>query len=106
MMVVLFGLMWFLLIRPQQKKTQQQRSLLDSLEPGQEVMTAGGLYGSIADVDIEEVVLEIAPGVQVRVDKRAIVTIVEEEVEDDEPEAEAEPVDDTAEETPVEAGQR
>ena len=82
MMVVLFGLMWLLLIRPQQRKQRQQQSLLSSLEVGQEVMTAGGLYGTISDVDIEEVVLEVAPGVNVRMDKRAVVTVVEEEVEE------------------------
>jgi preprotein translocase subunit YajC len=80
---VLFGVMWFLLIRPQQRKQQQQRAILESLEPGQEILTAGGLFGTITDVDIEEVVLEIAPGVNVRVDKRAVATVVEaEEVED------------------------
>lgn len=111
MMVVLFGLMWFLLIRPQQRKQKQQQALLGSLVPGQEVMTAGGLYGTIADVDIEEVVLEIAPGVQVRVDKRAIVTVVEEVVEEETPEEDVmdEPAGDEADalaETPLEAERR
>lgn len=93
MMVVLFALMWFLLIRPQQKRTREQQALLSSLAEGQEVMTAGGLYGTIRDVDIEEVVLEIAQGVEVRIDKRAVVNVVEEEVEDDEPEAFEEPAE-------------
>lgn len=102
-MVVLFGLMWLLLIRPQQRKQQQQRSLLEALEPGQEILTAGGLFGTIAEVDIEEVVLEIAPGVHVRIDKRAIATVVEaEEVDDDEPDT----VEALEEENPVEAEHR
>jgi hypothetical protein len=68
-------------------------------------MTAGGLYGTISDVDIEEVVLEIAPGVNVRMDKRAVVTVVEEEVE--EPDAfEARTVEEPEPATPVEAEQR
>jgi preprotein translocase subunit YajC len=105
MMVVLFGLMWLLLIRPQQRKQRQQQSLLSSLDVGQEVMTAGGLYGTISDVDIEEVVLEIAPGVNVRMDKRAVVTVVEEEVE--EPDAfEARTVEEPEPATAVESEQR
>jgi preprotein translocase subunit YajC len=88
MMILLFGVMWFLLIRPQRKRQQQTASMLSSLQVGDEVMTAGGLYGTITELDIEEVVLEIADGVNVRVDKRAIVNLIEaEEVE----EAEEEP---------------
>jgi preprotein translocase subunit YajC len=90
-MVVLFGVMWLLLIRPQQRKQQQQRAILESLHPGQEILTAGGLFGTITDVDIEEVVLEIAPGVNVRVDKRAVATIVEAEEVDDPYEAQEAP---------------
>ena len=89
-MVVLLGLMWFLMIRPQQRKMQQQRALLQALEPGQEVLTAGGIFGTITDVDIEEVVLQIAPDVEVRVDKRAIASVVEAEEVEDEPEEPAE----------------
>ena len=99
MMVVLFALMWFLLIRPQQRKTREQQALLSSLAEGQEVMTAGGLYGTIVEVDIEEVVLEIAPGVQVRNDKRAIVNVFEAEEVAEEAEA-------AAEEAPLEAEHR
>jgi len=91
MMVVLFGVMWLLLIRPQRKRQQAAAALIASIKPGDEVMTAGGLYGTIVDLDIEEVILEIAPGTNVRVDKRAIANVVEEEVEDEvEAEAEAE----------------
>ena len=95
MMVVLFGVMWLLLIRPQRKRQQAAVALIQSIKPGDEVMTAGGLYGTIVDLDIEEVILEIAPGTNVRVDKRAIANVVEEEVEEDEveeaPEEPAEP---------------
>jgi preprotein translocase subunit YajC len=102
-MVVLFGLMWFLLIRPQQRKQQQQRSLLESLAVGQEVLTAGGIYGTITDLDIEEVVLEIAPEVNVRVDKRAIATVIEAEEVDEDPYAAPEAPEAPA---PVEAERR
>lgn len=106
MMVALFAVMWFLLIRPQQRKQRETAAMLQSLEVGQEVMTAGGLYGTIADLDIEEVILEIAEGVKVRVDKRAVATVVEEEVAEDEVEEEPAdaPVDEP--EAPIEPGQR
>jgi preprotein translocase subunit YajC len=105
MMVVLFALMWFLILRPQQKRQRQQQALLTSLQPGQEVITVGGLYGTIRDVDIEEVVLEISDGVQVRVDKRAVVNVVEEEVDEPDEPAEVAPAEELAE-APVRAEQR
>ena len=65
-------LFWFLIIRPQRRRAQQQGRLIESLERGQEVVTAGGLYGRIDHVGDEDVRLEIAPGTVVRVDKRAV----------------------------------
>jgi preprotein translocase subunit YajC len=103
-MAALFGVMWFLLIRPQQRRQQAQRDLLASLHAGQEILIAGGIFGTIVDVDIEEVVVEVAPGVNVRVDKRAVATVIEvEEVDDEEPEADEAPAGELAAETPREA---
>lgn len=105
-MVVLFGLMYLLLIRPQQRRQQQQRDLLATLHPGQEILIAGGIFGTIVEVDIEDVVLEIAPGVQVRVDKRAVATVVEVEEVDDEDEAPVDALEEPPVETPLDAERR
>jgi len=70
-LVVLAVLFWVLIIRPQRNRAQRQGRLIESLERGQEVVTAGGLYGRIDHVGDEDVRLEIAPGTLVRVDKRA-----------------------------------
>ena len=65
-------LFWLLIIRPQRRRTQLQHRLVETLERGQDVVTAGGLYGRIKEVGDEDVQLEIAPEIVVRVDKRAV----------------------------------
>jgi preprotein translocase subunit YajC len=71
-LVVLAVLFWVLIIRPQRNRAQRQGRLVESLERGQEVVTAGGLYGRIEHVGDDDIRLEIAPETVVRVDKRAI----------------------------------
>ena len=76
--LVLLLLMWFLLIRPQRKRQLEQQRMIDSLSVGQDIVTAGGLYGTINGLDADEVRLEIADGVEVRVAKRAIAAVLTE----------------------------
>jgi preprotein translocase subunit YajC len=89
-LVLLFA-MWLLLIRPQRRKQQQQQQMIEDLEVGDEVVTAGGLYGYVEELDGEEVKLEIAPGTTVRVAKRAIAAVMMEEVEEEVEEGVEEP---------------
>ena len=78
--VAMFALLWLLFIRPQRKRLQEQRELHASLEIGDEILTAGGLYGHIRELgDEDDLVLEIAPGTNVRVARRAVAGVVEEE---------------------------
>jgi preprotein translocase subunit YajC len=77
-LAVLAVLFWFLIIRPQRRRSQLQNRLVDTLERGQDVVTAGGLYGRIKEVGEEDVQLEIAPEIVVRVDKRAVSQVVPE----------------------------
>src|SRR5881628_627377 len=65
--VVIFGIMYFLMIRPQQKQLKEHRSLLAALKKGDEVITQGGLLGRIYAMADKVVTLEIANGVRVRV---------------------------------------
>jgi preprotein translocase subunit YajC len=71
-LVVLAVLFWVLIIRPQRRRTQRQAELIGGLERGQEVVTAGGLYGRIEHVEDDHIRLEIAPETFVKVDKRAV----------------------------------
>jgi preprotein translocase subunit YajC len=77
-LAVLAVLFWFLIIRPQRRRAQLQNQIVDTLERGQDVVTAGGLYGRIKEVGDEDVQLEIAPEIVVRVDKRAVSQVVPE----------------------------
>jgi preprotein translocase subunit YajC len=91
--IAILVLMWFLLIRPQRRRQVESQRLLDSLTVGKEVVTAGGLYGTIKALEDDEARVEIADGVEVRMAKRAIAGVLS---DDEEPE-EAQPLE---EETP------
>jgi preprotein translocase subunit YajC len=88
--LVLMGvLFYFLLIRPQQRRARAQRDLISSVEVGDEIMTAGGILGTVTamDDDDELLTVEVAPGTSVRVVKRAVsqrfVENEDEELDDD-----------------------
>ena len=71
-MVAIFVVFYFLLIRPQQKKQKESRAMLESLEKGNEVVTAGGVLGRIIKIDEQYVTVEVAPSVQMVVQRAAI----------------------------------
>jgi len=71
-MVAIFVVFYFLLIRPQQKKQKEARAMLDSLEKGNEIVTAGGVLGRIVKIDEQYVTVEVAPNVQMIVQRGAI----------------------------------
>ena len=82
----MFALLWLLLIRPQRKRIQEQRQLHEEIEVGDEILTAGGFYGHVRELgDDEDLVVEIAPGTEVRMARRAVAAIVPVEEEDAEP---------------------
>jgi preprotein translocase subunit YajC len=82
-----FALMWLFIILPQRRRQSAHKSLLDNLKPGDEVVTAGGLYGDVTEIGEDEIAMEIAPGVEVRVATRAIAAVIPPDVyeEDDAP---------------------
>ena len=86
-LLVTFLLMWALLIRPQQRRMRQHQTVVSSLRAGDEVVTAGGIYGRVRSVDDESMILEVAPGVELRVLRAAVsqrVTEDDEGFDDDE----------------------
>ena len=85
LLLAMFVLLWVLLIRPQRQRQHKQQQLLSSVEPGDEVLTVGGLYGIVRDIDEEDdLIVEIAEGIQVRIARRAVGGVVKPEDEDDE----------------------
>jgi len=64
--LIFLGLMWFLLVRPQQQRVRRQRELVASLALGDEVVTAGGIVGRIVGLDDDEARIEVSPGVVMR----------------------------------------
>ena len=76
MLVVLFGAMWFFMIRPQQKKMKEHQLLIGSLKKGDEVMTNGGLMGRVINLDNFAIDLEIAKNTVVRIQRGVVVQIL------------------------------
>jgi preprotein translocase subunit YajC len=111
--VVLFGLLYVLMIRPQQAKARNQQRLLQDVAVGDEILTVGGIYGIVQELEPEEeggdLVVEIADGIHVRIARKALATVVKPEDEDDEEESASdasEPEDGTeAAEAPAEAAE-
>ncbi len=71
-LLLTFGLMWVLLILPQQRRMKQHQAVVASLRAGDEVVTAGGVYGTITSVDEDTLAVEVAPGVVLRVLRSAV----------------------------------
>lgn len=99
-LILLVVVFYFLLIRPQRKKQAEQLQMQNSLAPGAQVMTTTGLFGTVVGIEDDDVLLEVAPGVQTRWIKAAIgrvITPVEDTEDTDET---AEDGDEPVTETP------
>ena len=74
MMVAIFAIMWFFMIRPQQKKQKEIRNFQNSLQEGTKVVTGGGIYGTVKRIDLttNTLELEVARGVVITVDKSSV----------------------------------
>jgi preprotein translocase subunit YajC len=93
-LIAIFALMWALLIRPQKAKQRAQQQMLSQIDPGDEILTVGGIYGIVVEEDEDEdLVVEIADGIHVRIARRAVATVVKPDEEDDE--ADEEDAEDT-----------
>jgi len=76
LMVLMFVAFWFLLIRPQQKKAKEHRAMILALQKGEEVATAGGMIGRIANLDESTMTLEIAKDTEVLVQRAAVTQLL------------------------------
>lgn len=77
--VLLAALTYFVLVRPQRRRQQQQKDMISELRVGSEILTAGGVYGMVRSIGDDELTVEIAPGTTVKLDKRAVAMVVPED---------------------------
>ena len=75
-LVLMFGVMYFLMIRPQQKKMKEQQNMINALQEGDEVVTAAGILGKISGLAEKVVILEVSPNVKIKVLKGQIAQVV------------------------------
>jgi preprotein translocase subunit YajC len=76
MMVAMFAIFYFMLIRPQMKRAKEQRAMIAALAKGDEVATAAGMLGTITDITDSYISVEIAPNVVVKLQKQAITAVL------------------------------
>jgi preprotein translocase subunit YajC len=76
LIIVAFAFLWLVLVRPQKKRQVAQQQMLNELQPGDEVVTAGGIYGEIRRIEGDDVIVRIAPELDVKVARRAIGGVV------------------------------
>ena len=79
--VVLFGVLYFVMIRPQRNRQRKLAEQQSAVTPGQRVRTTAGMYATVVGVDGDDVILEVAPGVEVRYIKRAIMQVLPDDAE-------------------------
>jgi preprotein translocase subunit YajC len=74
--ILMFAVLWFLMIRPQQKRAKEHKAMLDALAKGDEIVTGGGIAGRVIKVGENFVAVELADGVEVQVQKPAITLVL------------------------------
>jgi preprotein translocase subunit YajC len=86
-MVLMLAVMYVLMIRPQRQRQAQQQSMIDGASVGDDVLTTGGIYGTISQAEGDDIVVEIAEGVTVHMTRRGIAAVLPPEDEEDAEEA-------------------
>ncbi len=94
LIIVAFAFLYFVLVRPQKRRQATQAQMLGGLKEGDEIVTAGGIYGEITGFQDDDLLVRIAPELEVRIARRAVGGVVsrpEDESAEDEPESADEP---------------
>ncbi len=76
LIVVMFGVLYFLMIRPQMKRGKEQKAMIEALQKGDEVVSAGGILGKISKINENYVTLEIAQGVDIQMQRSAVQVVL------------------------------
>jgi len=101
LIVLLFGVMYFMMIRPQQKRRREAQAMQSALGPGDDIVTIGGLHATVVSVDDDVVTLELSPGVTARYARPAIARVLKQEPVAVEEPVEAAPVTDEPIQSPI-----
>ena len=88
LIVLVLFVVWLLMVRPQRRRRQAQQAMIDELRVGDEVLTAGGFFATVRGISEDEVTVELGPGTEARLSKRAIAVVLPPEEEGAQPEAE------------------
>ena len=75
-LILMFVVMYFLMIRPQQKRAKEQKAMMDALAKGDEVITAGGILGKVSKVNDTYVTVEVSPNTEIVVQKHSVTTLL------------------------------
>ena len=75
-LVLMFVVLYFVMIRPQMKKTKDHRAMIDALAKGDEIATAGGVLGKVTKLSESYVTLEVATGVELQIQRSAVVQVL------------------------------
>ena len=92
-LILAFGFLWFVLIRPQKRRQIEAARILNSLNVGDEVLTAGGIYGEVTELQDDAVMVRIAPELEVRVARKAIGAVIPKETAEESEEPKNDPDD-------------
>ena len=95
-MALMLGVMYVLMIRPQRQRQAQQQSMLDNAGVGDDILTSGGIYGTITQVEGDDVVVELAPNLTVHMTRRGIAAVLPPEEDEEDEEDDEDAVDDEA----------
>jgi preprotein translocase subunit YajC len=85
LVVAMAAIFYLLILRPQQRQKRQRAAMMDALRVGVEVLTVGGIYGTVRELRDDDFDIEIADGVVMKMDRRAIAAVVTETEPDEEP---------------------
>ena len=75
--ILMFGVFWFLIIRPQKKQSDQRKTMIEAIQRGDKIVTNGGLFATVRDVKGDRVVATIAENVKVEIAKSSVSAVVE-----------------------------
>ena len=101
--VVLAGLLWAFVLVPSRRRQRQHAAMQDAVDVGDEIISAGGIHGTVRAVGDEDLRVEIAPGTVVTLDRRAVAAVAADVVEDEDEEPDGSADDPNAPERPSEA---
>ena len=80
MMIIIFGIIYFLIMRPQQKKQREHQEMLRNLAKGDRVMTLSGIYGTVENLDEKIVLLKVDDKVRIKVSRNSVASLSEEDI--------------------------